>query len=355
MTILNLIRPEFARLIPYRPGGDELKYRLHNNESPSAPVSALDLPLNQYPDYQLEREVQKLLAGYYKVNQEQIALTRGSDDGIDLLMRLFLIAGQDSILQCPPTFPMYRFYAQLQNAVVIDCPLNFKSDFSLDLQKLFSSWREGCKLVMLCSPNNPTGNCLDIASIAEICAQFANKAAVVVDEAYIDFSARESAISLLPQYENLIILRTLSKAYGLASVRVGAVVANEAFIQQIKKIIPPYHLSAPVLTITKLALKNSGWLANSVCHIVEQRQNLIKALEAFSWIEIVYPSEANFILIKSQYNAQLQVWLASHDIAVRQLPNTSELHNMLRLTVGDAIQNTLLLDVLNRFKPTGVV
>ncbi|KTC75609.1 histidinol-phosphate aminotransferase (imidazole acetol-phosphate transaminase) [Legionella birminghamensis] len=354
MTILNLIRPEFASLVPYRPGGDELKNRLHANELPKAPLALLDLQLNQYPDYQLERELQSQLASYYQASPEQIALTRGSDDGIDLLMRLFLVAGQDSILQCPPTFPMYSFYAQLQNAAVINCPLDIQ-DFSLNLDQLFSSWQPGCKIVMICRPNNPTGNCLDIDSVALICEQFANKAAVVVDEAYIDFSTGESAVQLLPRFDNLIVLRTLSKAFGLAALRLGAVIANERFIHELKKIIPPYHLASPVLKAASLALKNQNWFTGVIQSILEERERIVEKLGELQWIEAIFPSEANFILIKSRHSAAIQIWLASHDIAIRRLPPAFGLENTLRITVGEAQQNNQLLDALYRFNSAGGV
>src|SRR5262249_51617430 len=147
----------------YVPNGDELNCRLHANESPRSPISIADLSLNQYPDARQQQRLQEQLAKHYQIKSEQMVLTRGSDDGIDLVMRLFLRAGIDSILQCPPTFPMYAFYARLQQAEVINCPLDAVNDFNLDLQKLLALWQPNCKIIMLCQPNNPTASLLDLS------------------------------------------------------------------------------------------------------------------------------------------------------------------------------------------------
>lgn len=350
MSALELIRPDLKTLQGYVPGGDELSCRLHANELPWSPASLRQVPLNHYPD---AREVQRLeeqIANYYQVSAEQLVLTRGSDDGIDLLMRLFLRAGQDSFMQCPPTFPMYAFYARLQQAEIINCPLDASNDFSWSLEKLFSLWQPNCKLIMICRPNNPTANLLDLASIADLCVYFKSKAVVVVDEAYIEFAQMSSATTLLSSFDNLIILRTLSKAYGLAGLRLGSVIAQPQLIKAIRNVLPPYCLSSAVIELAQQALEDKVWFSHNISYILNEREKLVAQLQASTWIEKVYSSTTNFILVASPYAQQLNAWFAELGIAVRHFA-ADPLQNMLRITVGTQEQNQRLLTALNDFQP----
>jgi len=348
MSVLDLIRPELKRVNNYMPGGDEANCRLHANELPWSPVSAT-LPINRYPDERNLYQLQQQLAHYYQVDMQQLAITRGSDDGIDQLMRLFLRPGQDSILQCPPTFPMYVFYAQLQNAGIINCPLDAENDFALDVEKLFNSWQPDCKLIMLCQPNNPTGNTIALTDISKICNHFDNQAVVIVDEAYIEFAATESAASLINTFDNLIVLRTLSKACGMAGLRVGSVLAQQPLIEALRRIIAPYHMAAPVLSLALQALQNQEWFTQSIQTILAERLRMQSALQSFPWVEKIFSSQANFLMIKSPVAQALFHWLAKHDIAVRSFGSSSDLASMLRITIGSPAQNDELLAVLSRF------
>ncbi|KTD25231.1 MULTISPECIES: histidinol-phosphate transaminase [Legionella] len=352
MSVLDLIRPDLKSLQNYKPGGDHLDCRLHANELPWCPVAFSQVPLNQYPDIRQQHQLQQLLAQYYQVSSEQLVLTRGSDDGIDLLMRLFLRPGQDCFMQCPPTFPMYEFYARLQQAEVLNCPLDAKNDFSLSIESLISFWQPHCKLIMLCRPNNPTGNALDLASIKTLCEYFQGKAIIVVDEAYIEFAQTESATELLSFFDNLIVLRTLSKAYGLAGLRLGSIIAQAQLIKAIESTMPPYTLSSAVIDLAKQALANKAWFTSKIDDILNERQGLITQLQQFPWIEKIYPSSANFILIASTNASSLAAWLAELGIAVRHFA-AAPLQNMLRITVGDSAQNQQLLAALRRFQPEG--
>lgn len=354
MSIFDLIRPEFARIKNYQPSGDSLAYRFHANELPWSPKtcsleSLSEVALNRYPNQQLEEEVTAELAQNYQVNPQQLLLTRGSDDGIDLVMRLFLRAGKDSIIQCPPTFPMYAFYAQLQQARIINCPLNAEQSFNLSVEKLFEAWEPNCKIVILCQPNNPTGTLLDLDTIADICDYFKDKALVMVDEAYIEFAQTLSATTLLTRFENLMVLRTLSKAWGLAGLRLGSVLAHESLITALKKIMAPYLLSDVVLSLAKKALENKNWLVSSIEAILQAKSELENKLKESSLIEEIYPSRANFLLIKSPYAPTLAQWFAQHQLAVRHFENHPLLHHSLRITVGNQEQNALLLRLLTRF------
>ncbi|WED44539.1 histidinol-phosphate transaminase [Legionella cardiaca] len=350
MSALNLIRPDLLDIQPYVPTGDELNYRLHANELPWSAASLNNVSLNHYPNSRDLQPLQMLLTEYFQVNSENMVITRGSDDGIDLIMRVFLRAGVDSILQCPPTFPMYSFYARLQQASVINCPLEIDNNFYLSPEKLLSAWQENCKLIMLCRPNNPTGNFIELTTIEQLCDYFTNKAVIVVDEAYIDFAKGESATTLLSSFDNLIILRTLSKAYGLAGLRLGAVIAQPQVINALRNAMPPYTLSSAVLSLAKNALANKEWFSARIQQILNARAKLIEQLQQLNWIETIYPSNANFLLVKSPYAQSIAQWLAKHDIAIRHF-SLPPLEHMMRITVGDEQQNQRLLTALNSFKP----
>ncbi len=351
---MDLIRPELKKINHYKPSADNPSYRLHANESPWSPVSLEPVALNHYPDINEQINLQKQLARHYQINDNQLVLTRGSDDGIDFLMRLFLSPGKDSILQCPPTFPMYEFYAQLQHAKVLNCPLELEKEFTLALDKLFAIWEPNCKLIMLCRPNNPTGNLITLENIAVICEQFRDKAMVVVDEAYIEFATSKSATTLLAHYENLIILRTLSKAFGLAGLRLGCVIANHLVIQALEKIMAPYLLPSPVIALAQQALKQPDWLAESVQQIITERDRVGAFLQQLPWIEAIYPSDANFIFIKSKQVEPLITWLSKHNLAIRHFLNTP-LASFLRISIGDKAHNQLLMKLMQTFNQEALV
>lgn len=350
MSILTLIRPDLLSMKAYQPKGDDLACRLHANESPTAPFKTKNLALNYYPDQRQIKGLEEKLASYYQVQKDSLLVTRGSDDGIDLLMRFFLRAGVDSILQCTPTFSMYAFYATLQQADIVNCPLDSANDFSFSMEQLISTWQPSCKLIMLCRPNNPTGTLIKLTIIAALCEYFANKAVIVVDEAYIEFAQTKSATSLIERFDNLIILRTLSKAFGLAALRLGAIVAQPQVIQALQNTIPPYSLSTVVVDLALRAL-NRKWLETNVATILKQRQLMIDKLSHSPWISNIYPSHTNFILVTSPKAQALAIWLAQQNIAVRSFANSQELATMIRISIGTSAQNSALLTALASFKP----
>ena len=349
MSILNLIRPELLDSPNYTPGGEDAKYRLHANEFPWTPIETRPVNLNFYPSTDLHNELQKQLAAHYQVENAQLALTRGSDDGIDLVTRLFLNAGKDAFMQFSPTFPMYAFYVRLQQGELIQCPLDPQDNFSLSLDKIKSSWQSNCKIIMFCSPNNPTGNLIDLELIAAVCEQYKNRSLVVVDEAYIEFAKVGGATTLIPQFENLVVLRTLSKAGGLAGLRLGAIIAQAHVIQAFKKIIPPYTISSAVIELASNALAINSWFLSALEEIKTSRDWLFKELQKKEVIKKVYPTEANFILVKTPYAKELTDWFARHDIAIRDFSTHPLLHDHLRITVGDEQQNQLLINTLSSF------
>lgn len=349
MTILNFIRPDLRTSKRYAPGGQNMLSRLHQNELPWEPQALINTRLNQYPSHGEGQKLTAILASQYQVNHDQLLITRGSDEGIDLLMRLFLTPGADSMMQCPPTFSMYAFFARLQQVNRIDCPL-MSDDFRLNLDLIQSAWVSGCKMIMLCRPNNPTGNLLELADVIALCRYFQNKAMIVVDEAYIEFSEVISATSLIERFDNLIILRTLSKAYGLAGLRLGAVIARPELIQALSSIMAPFALSDVVVSLAIRALQDKTWFVEGIQRIVSARASLIHDLQAFPWIEHVYPSAANFILIKTPYTQSLFNWFAQQGIAVRHFDASSDLHHCLRITVSDEVQNEHMMMALKKFR-----
>jgi len=298
MSAINLIRPDLKSIQTYTPRNDKPDCRLHMNELPWSPIESSDIALNHYPAMDAQSQLHEQLSNRYQVSTSALLLTRGSDEGIDLLMRLFLRPGIDSILQCTPTFSMYAFYARLQQATVIDCPLSDSDQFCLNLESMQEQWQPNCKLIMLCRPNNPTANLIELETVAQLCQQYQNRSMIVVDEAYIEFSDAPSATQLIEQFDNLIILRTLSKAYGLAGLRLGAIIAQPAIISALKTIVAPFTLSSAVIDLGIRALQNDTWFEDAIQQIKTSRNQLMIGLERSNWIENVYLSDANFILIK---------------------------------------------------------
>lgn len=349
MTVLNLIRPELLNGSNYRRSEMQGLYRLHANELPWSPASLCNVKLNQYPDSNQEEKLITQLAQCYQINSKQLTLTRGSDDAIDFITRIFLTPSQDALMQFSPTFTMYAYYVRLQQGVLIDCPLDAKNGFSNSLETIKHYWKSNCKIIMFCNPNNPTANLAEIELIAQTCREFSDKSIVVVDEAYIEFAKGPSALSLLPEFENLIVLRTLSKARGLAGLRLGSIIAQEHIIEAINKVIPPYIHSSPSLSLASQAVEREDWFNYSLEQVTGSRDCLIQQLNELKVIKKVYPSETNFILIQSDLSDDIARFLYEYKIHVRMFSNTSILHDHLRITVGNDEENKLLIDSLAQF------
>jgi histidinol-phosphate aminotransferase len=347
MTILELIRPDLRDNSIYDVGNSDTITRLHANELPWSPLTELNTNLNHYPGNTKEQELRFLLAKNYQVEQQQLLITRGSDEALDLLMRLFLQPGIDSILQCPPTFSMYEFYAKLQQARVINSPLN-SADFSYQLDAVQDAWEPNCKLIFLCTPNNPTGTSLSLNNLRDMCIAFQHRAMIVVDEAYIEFSKEQSAVTLIKEFDNLIVIRTLSKAYGLAALRLGCIITQEATINALTSIRAPYTLSEVVVNIARRALGQDLWYRNAIDTIIQERDILIMCLQDFSCIEKVYPSDANFLFVRSPCATELSKWLLTREIAIRIFKDVS-LQNFFRITIGCPEQNKELLTAIRSY------
>jgi len=341
-----LARADIRSLQPYQHAAwKPTLERLHANEMPwRAQGDASALGLNRYPEPQ-PPELIRRLADLYDVQPDQVIAGRGSDEGIDLLVRVFCRAEHDSVVICPPTFGMYKVCAKIQGAGLIEIPLLKEEGFALDTEKLLSTWQPGVKLYFLCSPNNPTGNTVDVAAIERLCRELDDKALIVVDEAYIEFSQQGSLTRLLAKHANLAILRTLSKAYALAGARCGAVIAHPDVISLMARVIPPYAL--PVTTVQAVMQFTSAeqqvLSKQRIAVILEERVKLAERLQALRAIRRVWPSDTNYLLVECADAEQVLQSAQNVGLIIRDQRSQPMLANCVRITVGTPEQNERLV------------
>jgi histidinol-phosphate aminotransferase len=345
--VRELARPEIVALKPYEHASWEPSLeRMHANELPwRASGDESVAGLNRYPEPQPHALVEGL-ARLYDVAPESVLVGRGSDEAIDLLTRAFCRAGRDAVLICPPTFGMYSVCARIQGAEVITVPLRADADFALDESAILDRCTPDVKLLFLCSPNNPTGNLLDEQAILRIAAKLAGRAVVVVDEAYIEFSGTRSLARHLPKFPHLAILRTLSKAHGLAGARCGALVADPEVVALLRKVIPPYAITQLTLeaVLKQLEPANQNESRANVNLLRSERERLLAALPKLQRVARVWPSAANFIL--AQFNdagVALQLARDTH-LLIRDARGYPGLGQALRISVGSPQQNNRLLE-----------
>jgi histidinol-phosphate aminotransferase len=345
--IQQLARPDIVALKPYEHASWEPSLeRLHANELPWRPADDDSRAgLNRYPEPQPRALVERL-AELYAVAPASVLVGRGSDEAIDLLTRAFCRAGRDAVLVCPPTFGMYSVSARIQGADVLQVPLLAAGGFAIDEQGLFERCTAAVKLIFLCSPNNPTGNLLDEAGILRIARRLAGRALVVVDEAYIEFAARPSLARRVTELSNLAILRTLSKAYGLAGARCGALIADPEIIALLRKIIPPYAI--PQLTLEavldRLTPEARAESQARLQVLLAERARLLQALPRLTGITRVWPSDANFVLAEFADAGAALARAREARLLVRDARGYLGLGRALRITVGTPEQNSRLLE-----------
>lgn len=345
-AVVALARPEIVTLKPYahavwRP----LLTRLHANEAPWRPAGDTTAAgLNRYPEPQPQALVDRL-SELYGVPAASVLATHGSDEAIDLLSRIYLRAGTDAILQCTPTFGMYQVAARIQGAAVVDIPLDRARGWALDPPRLLAAWQPNMKLVYLCSPNNPTANLLDAAALEEICAALDGRAIVVIDEAYVEWSRAPSVSRWLKRFSTLAILRTLSKAHALAGARIGALLANPELIELARRVIPPYSLAAPSVEAALRALDPPELAAARARleGLLAEREYLVRGLAASPWVDRVWPSDANFLLIDCRDADRFMSGSLAGGLIVRDLRAHPSLPRSLRVSVGTRAQNDALL------------
>jgi histidinol-phosphate aminotransferase len=344
IKILQRARADILSLQPYQHAAWEPSLeRMHANEMPWRADGDAD-GLNRYPEPQPEQLIEHL-AGLYGVAPENVLAGRGSDEGIDLLTRAFCRAEHDAILICPPTFGMYKVSARIQGAGVVEVPLIKDQGFRFDTQAVLNACGDNIKIVFVCSPNNPTGNAVERETIASLCAELADRALVVVDEAYIEFADAPSASKLLPKYENLVILRTLSKAYALAGTRCGAVIAHADIISLLARVITPYSLPATtirsVLEFTDEAHRVQA--AKKIETILTERETLARELAKSPLIRRVWPSDANFLLVECTDAERVFQAAISAGLIIRDTRSQLGLADCLRISIGTPEQNARLL------------
>ena len=344
--VLALARSDIVALKPYEHAAWEPDLtRLHANELPwRAPGDHSFQGLNRYPEPQPRQLVQRL-ASLYRVPTSAVLVGRGSDEAIDLLIRGFCRPGEDAVLVCPPTFDMYAVAAQIHGAQVLSVPLRGEDGFSLDEEALLERCTSEVKIVFLCSPNNPTGNVLAAPAIRRIAKALAGRSLVAVDEAYLEFSGEESFARYLPQLPNLAILRTLSKAHGLAGARCGTLIADPEVISLLRKVISPYAITQLTLeAVMKLVdPSNVATMRERTALIRAERDRVAQALARLQCVRRVWRSQANFILAGFEDAALALSRARAAQLLVRDARGYPGLSNALRITIGTAPQNERLL------------
>jgi len=341
MKLNELVRPNIVELKPYSCARDEFQGEasayLDANENP------LNAPWNRYPD-PLQKALKVKVAALKGVRTEQLFFGNGSDEPIDLIVRIFCEPKVDNIVAMDPSYGMYQVCADINNVEYRKVLLN--EDFTLDASKILAATDSNSKVIFLCSPNNPTGNDLKISEIIRIIENFPG--IVVVDEAYIDFSSRESFLKTLDSHPNLIILQTFSKAWGMAAVRLGMAFASPEIIHYLNKVKYPYNINLLAQNFVSAELAELERKNDWVDLILQQRTDLIAALEKLPVVHHLYPTDANFVLVKVADANAVYRYLVNEKIIVRNRNAVSLCLGCLRITVGLPEENELLINALKK-------
>jgi histidinol-phosphate aminotransferase len=319
--------------------------RLHANELPwRAGGDASEEGLNRYPEPHPQALMDRL-AEFYGVAKGSVLAGRGSDEAIDLLNRAYCRAGIDAILITPPTFGLYSVAARIQGAAVIEVPLRREQRFALDLDAVRKALTPAVRLVFLCSPNNPTGNLLSRETLLQLARELEGRSLLVVDEAYIEFSDRESLASQVADYPGLVVLRTLSKAHGLAGARCGALIANAEIVQLLQKVIQPYAVTQLTIEAVFRSLRpvNLQLTQERLTLLRTERARMSRQLGAAPGVVQVWPSDANFMLVEFRDATRALRSVHAAGLLVRDFSHSPALPGTLRITIGTPEQNDQLL------------
>lgn len=341
-NINNLIRENVKSMKPYSSARDEFEdFDTTNMIFLDANENPFQNGVNRYPDPQ-QINVKSVLSKLKNVNRNQILLGNGSDEVLDLIFRAFCEPKLDNVITLPPTYGMYGVLANLNN--IENREVLLSTDFQPEVEKILEAVDENTKVIFLCSPNNPTGNSFSDENIAYLLQNF--DGLVVIDEAYIDFSKKQSWMNELDEYPNLIITQTLSKAYGLAGIRLGVCYASAEIISVLNKIKPPYNVNELTQLRALERLSDPEKIKLEIDAIIAQRDKLLKALVDIKFVEKIYPTEANFILIKVDDANKRYAELIAKGIVIRNRTTQALCENTLRLTIGTEEENTILIDIL---------
>lgn len=340
MNLNELIRPSVKAMKPYSSARDEFNSQDENLVFLDANENPFANGLNRYPDPQ-QQLLRNKLAALKGVEPNQILLGNGSDEVLDLLFRAFCEPNQDAVLTLTPTYGMYAVLANL-NAIYKQT-VALTVDFQIDVEAVLNAIQPNTKLLFVCSPNNPSGNIMDAIAIKRILDNF--NGIVVIDEAYIDFTAARSWIEDLSAYSNLVVIQTLSKAYGLAGIRLGICYASSEIIAILNKIKPPYNINILTQKAALEVLSKDSVTQKQVQIILSERDALIKTFKSISWIKTLFPTDANFILIRVDDANLRYAQLKQKGIIVRNRTNQPLCENCLRITVGTPEENIKLINV----------
>lgn len=333
-----LVRKNILEMNSYSSARDEFE----NNKQKLVFLDANESPfqneINRYPNNK-HIDLKQTLLELNQLSNGQIVLGNGTDEILDLIMRVFCDPSSDKIITIPPTYGMYDVIAKTNNVENIKVPL--KSNFTLNLEELKKSFSEKTKLLFLCSPNNPTGNSFSRKDLIDLIESF--NGVVVIDEAYINFSSNSSLVSLINKYNNLIVTQTMSKAFGMAGIRLGMGFSNNKIVNYINKIKPPYNINLLTEKRALKELKNIDTIKTNIKIILEERNKLIDSLNELSFIIKVYPSDSNFILIKVDDADLRYKQLIEKGIVLRNRSKELLCDNCLRITIGTPYENELLI------------
>lgn len=342
MNLNKLIRPAIKAMKSYSSARDEFESQDEDLVFLDANENPFPNGLNRYPDPQ-QMQLKNKLAALKGLRPSQILCGNGSDEVLDLIFRAFCEPNKDAIITLTPTYGMYAVLANL-NGIQQQC-VSLTADFQIDVPAVLNAIQPNSKLLFICSPNNPSGNVMNRTAVKGILKAF--QGLVVIDEAYIDFTNTESWLEGLSEHPNLVVTQTLSKAYGLAGIRLGICYASEEIIEVLNKIKPPYNINSLTQNAALTAISKQENTKQQLKIILDQRTELIKEFKKIAWIEKLYPTDANFILIRVD-NANLRYEkLKNKGIIVRNRTHEDGCTNCLRITVGTAEENKRLINTLN--------
>ena len=347
MIFQNFILEHIWNLKPYSSARDEFKGKegvfLDANENPMG--SGVPEKWNRYPD-PLQLTIKEQLAAIKKCNVDQIFLGNGSDEAIDLIMRMTCQSGIHNIILCPPTYGMYEVSASINH--IEQRKVSLLTNYQLDVAGILKAIDSNTRLLFICSPNNPTGNKLNRTDIYTLIESF-KTGFVIIDEAYIDFSDEPSFIQELAKYPQVIVMQTLSKAYGLASLRLGMAFAHPTIIGLLNKIKPPYNIGGATQEIVIKALANTSFKEDTVFLLLAERKRLMESLGQIPEVIHIYPSDANFILVQFKKSNELFNYLISEKLITRNRSTVTLCEDSIRITIGLSEENDKLVDLISKF------
>ena len=342
----KLVRENIRNLKPYSSARHEFtgKASVFLDANENAFGSPVAESYNRYPD-PLQWQLKFQLARIKGVPAENICIGNGSDEIIDLAYRIFCNPAKDNVIICPPTYGMYAVSADINDIEIRK--VNLTNEFQLDVEGIINATDSNSKLIFICSPNNPTGNNMNRADVEFLLNNFPG--IVIIDEAYINYSNQKTFIQELTEYPNLIVMQTLSKAWGLAALRLGLCYASLDIIDLFNKVKPPYNINEASQQIALSGLQNTELINIWIREVVQQKEYLANELNGLVFVKKVYPSDANFLLVKVDDGDTLYQFLASNEIVVRNRSKETGCENCLRISIGTPEENKNLLSVLKNY------